>query len=348
MHRRALILLALVLAGLLGTGAAEAEQPSQQPADPPYSVPEPMLADAVDCWAPDGGVTGEPVVLVHGTFTEGHEEYAWNYELRLRDEGLAYCVVTYPDRGMADQQISAEYVAYAVQTAAALSPTGKVDLVGHSQGASMPRWAIKYWPSVRAALDDVVLHAGPHHGTRVANADALGVNPALLLGGMPAGFWQFDPDSNFVRLLNEGDETPGDIDYTSIYAETDELVQPSGLEPGVTPTAVLSDRPGDPSQVVNIDIQAPDVCPGRLVDHLSLGTTDRFVMELTIATLVNDGPAHLTPELLANCSLPDQYLTPAQFGAFGRTGDGPSLADLAAMQENQTTEEPPTRPYAAD
>src|SRR5689334_158844 len=112
---------------------------------------------------------------------------------------------------MGDQQISAEYVAYAVMRMHQLSGR-KVDMAGHSQGASMPRWAIKYWPSVRAALDDFVLIAGPNHGTTVAGSPN---DLTDAVGGMPPAFYQFSPGSNFVRHSNLGDETPGTIDYTT-------------------------------------------------------------------------------------------------------------------------------------
>ena len=105
------------------------------------------------------------------------------------------------------------------------------------------------------------------------------------------------------------DETPGEIDYTSVYAHTDELVQPSGTN-GPATAALEVDRS---EKVVNVNVQ--DVCPGRLVEHLTLGTTDRFVMELTIATLRSPGPADLSALDVATCSLPDQYVVPASLQA---------------------------------
>jgi hypothetical protein len=151
--------------------------------------------------------------------------------------------------------------------------------------------------------------------------------------------WQFRTDSDFNRYLNHGDETPGDIDYTSIYAHTDELVQPSGYNGPAT--AALE---GDPAKVVNINVQ--DVCPGRVVEHLSIGTTDRFVMELTIATLRAPGPADLSLVDTALCSLPDQYVTPGTLPAL-LGGAGPSTSGSAWLDPSRyVTEEPPIRDYA--
>lgn len=315
--------------------------------DPPFSIDaEQVRRDAVDC-TPVEGAAGDvdAVVLVHGTSTRGHEQYAWNYELRLAEEGIPYCVVTYPERGFGDMQVSAEYVVVAVHEAAAISPSGKVDLVGHSQGATMPRWAVKHWPSVQAAVDDFVLHAGPNHGTWAADeplAPALVGTPLQPLGARPPVLWQFRTDSEFNRHLNDGDETPGEVDYTSVYAHTDELVQPSGWN-GPATAALEVD---DPAKVVNVNVQ--DVCPGRVVEHVTLGTTDRVVMELTIATLRSPGPADVGAIDTTLCALPDQYVVPATLPALLGAGGTSSFEEGSAWLDpsRYVTEEPPIRDYA--
>ncbi len=297
--------------------------------DPAYSVDLATLDAALDC-DPFTHPDTEPVLLVHGTFTKGHEQFDWNYGILLRATGHDVCVVTYPDRGLNDQQISAEYISRAVQRIAAESGR-KVDMIGHSQGASMPRWSIKWWPSVRAALDDFVLLAGPNHGTTVA--------AGALPTGEPGAFFQFAPDSNFVRAMNAGDETPGDIDYTSIYTRFDELVQP--VAP--VPTAALDFGQGNP-HVSNILLQ--DLCPARVVDHLSIGTTDALTQALTLDALDHDGPADVDRVGAdpARCSLPDQFVVPETFPNLVsqlQPGLGGGMPDV--VWRNQ---EPPLRDYA--
>lgn len=268
------LLVALAVAALAaggpGTGPASAGPAA---GDPPYSVPTADLAAALDCPATFAHPEHEPVLLVHGTFTAGHEQFAWNYELLLADRGIDACVVTYPDRGLGDMQVSAEYVAYALQEIH--RRTGQqVDMVGHSQGATMPRWALKFWPSARAAVDDFVMLAGPNHGTTLA--DGADTSPTPLYPAL----YQFDPGSQFVTTLNAGDETPGEIDYSSIYSRLyDELVQPDGP----VPTAGL-DWGHEDARTKNLAVQ--DVCPGRLVDHITIGTVDRLTQELVL-----DAPA---------------------------------------------------------
>lgn len=327
-RRGAVVLGAVGVLAVLATSGAGA-----QSSDPAWSVDEQALDASLDC--PEfAHPEREPVLLVHGTFTAGHEQFDWNYLQVLPDLGYDVCVVTYPDRGFGDQQVSAEYVAHAILTMH--EATGRpVDLVGHSQGAAMPRWAVKFWPSVRAALDDFVAIAGPHHGIRTSGGEESGGTP------MPAAFFQFSPDSRFVTILNRDDETPGEVDWTNLYSEHDELVQP--VEP--EPTAALDHGQDDP-RVANLLLQ--DLCPGRVVDHLTIGTTDRLAFDLVVDALSHDGPADPARlDLGPACSVADQVVEdPAQVTAL------PDLlrqgAERGMPDWHLTDEEPATRDYARD
>lgn len=324
--RRA-IALAVVVAALVPSPAR-----AQAPVDPPWSVPEASLAAGLQCPATFEHPEREPVLLVHGTFTTGPEQFSWNYQLLLAERGFDACTVTYPDRGLGDMQVSAEYVAYAITELYAR--TGRrVDLMGHSQGGVVPRWAIKFWPSARAAVDDAVLVAPPSHG--IALADGADQSPFPL----PASNHQFDPGSAFLAALNDGDETPGDVSWSVLYARLDELVQPSAP----VPTAAL-DWGREGTNVRNVAVE--DVCPGRIVDHLTIGTTDRLSQELVLDAFTNPGPfdpARLAP-LPALCALPDQYVVPATLPALvaqlpvSFAGGFPDL--------HLTDVEPPLKAYA--
>ncbi len=244
---------------------------------------EPALLDAALECTPFEHPDKPPVLLVHGTVTHGQEQYNWTYKPLLIERGFDVCTVTYPDRGFGDQQIAAEYVVHALRRIRSESGR-KVAMIGHSQGASMPRWATKWWPSARDAVEDFVLLAGPNHGTTVAATDnpLTGSGGAVL--GLPAAFYQFAPESQFVAAVNAGDETPGDIDYTNIYTLFDELVQPA--QP--VPTAAL-DYGQDNPKVTNLLLQ--DLCPLLVVDHLTIGLTDRATFELAIDAITHPGPA---------------------------------------------------------
>ena len=264
-----------------GKGKGRPSPPDEEPtaADPSFSVPEEELAAALACsdLTDTVGADRTPILLVHGTFTWGEEQFGWSWLPELDALGRDWCVVTYPDRGFGDLQVSAEYVAHAVLTIR--DTTGRrVDMAGHSQGALMPRWALKYWPSVNAAVDDFVMLAGPNHGTAVAGSSGSPME-------MPEAFWQMRQGSAFVTTLNEGDESPGSVSYTSLYTWTDELVQPSY---GPDATAPLAED----DNVTNLALQ--EACPGRVVDHLTIGTTDRASFLLTLAAFDQDGPLDVT------------------------------------------------------
>lgn len=233
-----------------------------------------------------------PVLLVHGTTVTGTEEYTTFYTPQLVERGFDVCIVTYPDRGLGDMQISAEYVVNALRSIHA-ETSRKVAMIGHSQGGLMPRWAIKYWPSARDALADFVMIAGPNHGTAVALPATIAESLLGLLqldrlpvGAAPAVTYQFARSSDFVAALNAGDETPGDIDYTSLYTLYDELVQP--VAP--TPTAALEYEQGN-AQVANILLQ--DVCPSHVSEHFLIGTADSLAFALALDAISNPGPADI-------------------------------------------------------
>lgn len=299
--------------------------------DEPGFETEAALLDAALVCNPFSA-SGSVVLLVHGTFTHGEEQWSWNYEPLLLERGYDVCIVTYPNRGLGDAQISAEYIVYAIDK---IADSGrKVSIVGHSQGGLGPRWAVRWWPSLRERVEDMVLLASPNHGLDFAEFSGFG-QPA------PAVFFQFDANSNYIAALNSEDETPGNIDYTNIYTQYDEVVQP--VEP--VPTAALDWQQGNP-KVANILIQ--DVCPNRLVEHASIGLTDRATFELVLDALSHAGPASPERAGAEICGaagfLPEPEVSPSLLTDF---------IDVFASQGAQgfpdpslTSEEPPLKPYA--
>ena len=327
-----------------GTGAGSATGAKDEfPGEPALETDQATLDAALHCSAfthPDKPA----VLLVHGTFTAGQEQYEWNYIPLLSARGYDVCAVTYPDRGLGDQQISAEYVVNALRRMHAATGR-KVAMIGHSQGATMPRWAIKWWPSARNAIDDFVMEAGPNHGTAIAAPatleQQLGLG-ALPVGILPAAFYQFAPGSMFVAALNAGDETPGDIDYTNIYTLTDELVEPALP----VPTAALDWQQGNP-HVSNILIQ--DVCPLQITDHVTIGTTDAVAFALALDAITHSGPAD--PQRAggsALCTNIPIILDPAVAGAGANALVTILQSDIAAgaPDPHLASSEPPLKAYA--
>jgi hypothetical protein len=336
----------LLLVGAAGlTLAAGTSFAQQYPGEPALHESQTALNNALQC-TPFTHTDKPPVLLVHGTLTSGFEQWDWTYLPLLANAGFDVCIVTYPDRGLGDMQISAEYIVNALRSVYAATGR-KVAMVGHSQGGSMPRWALKWWPSARNAVDDYVMLAGANHGIVLGNlvSYVAGIDPLPLLpvGVFPASFYQFAAGSNFVTALNKGGETPGTISYTSIYSGFyDELIEP--VVP--VPTAAV-DWDGPPPNVVNILLQ--DTCPGRFVDHATIGLTDEMTYLLVVDAITHPGPANVSRAGgSALCGLapiiPSQIIAPQAVAGIINLLKQESLSAIPNL--HLTTREPPLMPYA--
>jgi hypothetical protein len=254
---------------------------------PPLSVPKGKLAAALDCTGHLRHASRAPVLLVPGTTLSPQVEYSWNWVPALAKLGWPYCTVTLPNDAMGNIQVSGEYVVYAIRRMHARSDR-QVDVIGHSQGGMVPRWALRFWPRTRGMVDDVVGLSPSNHGT----VDAI---PACAGGCAPA-FWQQRTGSNFLRALNSYQETFHGISYSSVYTRTDEVVVPN-LGP-----AASSSLHGGGGSIANVAIQ--DVCPLDTSEHLAIGTYDNAAYELAIDALTHRGPAKAARIATSSCIQP--------------------------------------------
>jgi len=231
-------------------------------------VPEDVLESSLSCPATFGGAH-EPVLLIHGIPHTPDEAWSWNYAKVLPPQGFDVCTVALPDLARGDIQIQTEYVVHAIKAMGQRSG-GKIDVVAFSVPPAAARAAMKWWPGARALVDDLVLISAANHGG--VNFDVLCALPCI------APYWQMKPGSRFLAALNSGDETPGDVAYTSVYSLTDAAVL------NLRPVSVTSDLAG----VSNIAAQ--DLCPVRLVDHVA-ALADAVVYAVVIDALTHPGPA---------------------------------------------------------
>lgn len=319
MRRYSLLMAVLVVLALLAPLAGAKRKAAS------YSVDRSAVLKGVACAVIEGDgsrvVKGvprdlgtslvDPVLLVHGTGVNAGLNFRWNYMKVLPDSGYPTCWLDLPDSALVDIQLSAEYVAITLE-AMAKSAKGPVDVLGHSQGGLVPRWAIKYFSPGRFKVDDYIGLASPNHGTLVAES---------LVFGCFESCWQMKTTSNFIAALNDGDETPGDAHYTNIYSATDELVQPVGTQ----------------ELLGGYNFMLQDICPARPVDHVSI-VADFVTWELVRSALENDaGPDidELSPDAcnrdrMPGAGSPDFSDFPPEWG------DG-----------HFTSEEPPVKPYAS-
>jgi pimeloyl-ACP methyl ester carboxylesterase len=313
-------LLALAVALMLAAGLI----PAGADDSPPLTAPVAAMQAALHCPAAFVHTDHGPVLLVHGTGATGAENWGWNYARALPADGFDVCTVDLPGRAWGDIQVSSEYVVHAVRTMVAA--TGRrVDIVGHSQGGLEARWAVRWWPDVRADVDDLVTLGTPHHG--VVDPDVVGVPCPVPC--LPASLWQMRQGSRFLTALNSGDETPGDVSYTSIWSATDELVQVMSLG---APTSVLDG---------GSNLMVQDVCPGRPVEHVGLAV-DAVTFALVVDALTHPGGsdrARFDPTSCLQIGIPGLQYTDIRGDPLGLL-----LGPLTAERVMQT-QEPPLKEY---
>lgn len=297
----------------------------QRPQGPALAVEPAALRAALEC--PQPLATGDrAVLLVHGTSVTPEENWGWNWQRALPESGFKACTVRLPDYAFVDIQESSEYVVHAIR--AMSDATGaKVSVVGLSQGGLQPRWAIRWWPDIRERVDDLVMLATTNHGAPFADASCA-APPCL-----PALWQQRTFGSRFLAALNAGDETPGDVSYTSIYSHADAVVQPT-----VPVAAAAVDG------AVNIAVQ--DFCPGRPVDHAQ-HAFDAAVWALGLDALSHDGPldvARVDPAVCLEVVMPHADTAGSVLG-------GANIYLVAGERQStyagKVEREPPLRDYAA-
>lgn len=317
MVRRAAGVLAgvLLVTGLALPAAGETAEPG-----PRLETPVAVLDDAISC---SPRLRHKVVLLVHGTSVTADENWSWNYVKALPHEGFDVCTVQMPDRLLGDIQTTSEYVVHAIRVIARRSGQ-RIDVVGLSQGALQPRWALRWWPDLRNLVDDYISMAGTNHGSVFADG-------SCATDCLPSLWQQRTSGSQFQTALNSGDETPGAVSYTSVYSLTDEIIQP------VAPTPVAAIRGAS-----NIAVQ--DICPGRYVGHVA-SASDAAYYGAVVDALKHVGPADPSRVDRNFCTqqfMP--YVDPKE--AAVRTAEVYVFAGIVQGEHAKVSSEPPLRPYA--
>ncbi|QKW08400.1 alpha/beta fold hydrolase [Streptomyces sp. NA04227] len=157
-----------------------------------------------------------PVVFVHGYGGTAADIGA--IKQSFLDGGYAESdlhSLDFPDTQKNEQ--TAEQLKTEVDRILAASGAAKVDLVGFSMGSLSSRYYLK-----NLSGTDKVAHfasvAGPNHGTSLANF--------CWLTGDTTVCPQMAPGSDFLKKLNEGDETPGSTDYETWASHGDTTITP--------------------------------------------------------------------------------------------------------------------------
>ncbi|NLV56484.1 MAG: alpha/beta fold hydrolase [Acidimicrobiales bacterium] len=173
--------------------------------------------------APAGAAAKDPVIVVAG-FTTG-PLIAPGYAplvARLRADGYTTEILYYEDYGVGDIATQSAKLRDRVNALKARTGASKVDLVAHSMGGLVSRYYVKNLGG-SAHVDSLIMLGTPNYGTSIANIASF-----LTLGtciGITA-CQQMAIGSSFLNALNAGDDTIGNVRYTSIATSVDLIVTP--------------------------------------------------------------------------------------------------------------------------
>ncbi|WUH94252.1 alpha/beta fold hydrolase [Streptomyces sp. NBC_00433] len=226
-----------------------------------------------------------PVVLVHGTFANGTDNWLVLAPY-LVDRG--YCVYSF-DYGMLPGENligglgpiadSARQLSAFTDRVLAATHAPEADLVGHSQGGMMPNYYLKFLGGA-AKVNSLVALAPDNHGTTLDGLTKLlpyFPGAAELLRTATPGLADQVAGSPFIRALNaNGDTVPG-VHYTVISTIYDEVVTPY--------TSQALSGP----DVHNVLLQ--NLCAVDVSEHAAIGLTDRIAFHEVANAL---DPAHAT------------------------------------------------------
>ncbi|KAJ6051897.1 hypothetical protein N7460_002431 [Penicillium canescens] len=245
--------------------------PQKASDDAPYSLSEEELRSTI--YIPDEfqyGANGKrPVLLIPGTANAAGTTYYFNYEKLLSESDFADPVwINIPGNTLADIQITAEYIAYAINYISGISQDTKIG----------------YWPSTRDSVDDFLVISGEFHGS-------LSAEPCLVQSSLctPA-IRQQGYDSNFIKTLLAEDGDSAYVPTTSVYSGIDELVAP---QVGPNASARLKDVRGVGVTNTQIQLACPGLPAGTFYTHDPM-LFNPLVYALFVDALTHEGPADLS------------------------------------------------------
>jgi len=184
----------------------------------------------------------------------------------LRQNGRDATVVELAGDGRGDLRTQAKVLAAAAERSMSRSGAESVDVVGYSAGGVVARLWVREYGGASVARRVLTL-GSPHHGTTVADL-------AVETVGCPTACRQLAPDSDLLRRLNAGDETPLGPRFISIWSTADDVVTP--------PDSARLDG------ALNLTVQG--LCPAAQPSHASL-PTHPVVLTLVVAELGTAPPA---------------------------------------------------------
>jgi len=192
-----------------------------------------------------------PVVIIGGT--AGASDYD-TLGARLRADGYSVTFFGLPGDQLGDVHADAIALRAHVDSVRQRTGAAKVNLVAHSKGGLVARDYVKFLGGA-TNVDKLIALGAPNNGTLLTSLlNFLGLGNCL---GVVACN-QMAIGSAYLKNLNAGDDSIGNVRYTNIATKLDEVVNPYQ-------TAFLNASDGN---IANITLQ--DQCLFRLVEHFGL------------------------------------------------------------------------------
>ncbi|MFY0408422.1 esterase/lipase family protein [Solicola sp. PLA-1-18] len=194
--------------------------------------------------APDAVPQSEPgpVVVVPGY--GGGTTALRPLVLALGYQGREVAVLPPADDNTGDLDAQAERLTAFVDGVIEREDAASVDVVGYSAGGVVARlWVRDHGGAAKARR--VLTVGSPHHGTSVAALATQAV-------GCPVACEQLTPDSDLLRRLNGGDETPDGPLWATVRSSSDQVVTP-------TDSAELDGA--------DVNVLVQDLCPDERASH---------------------------------------------------------------------------------
>lgn len=189
----------------------------------------------------DQGTPG-PVLVVPGY--GGDVDSLAPLVAQLRREGRDAVVFQPPGNGTGDLRVQAKGLAALARSTMKRLGASSVDVVGYSAGGVVARLYVRDEGGA-SVVRRVLTLGSPHHGTEVAQLAQDAV------GSCPVACEQLAPDSDLIRRLNAGDETPSGPRWITLRSSSDRVVTPTG-------SAALTGA---------VDVLVQEVCPALTTSH---------------------------------------------------------------------------------
>lgn len=213
--------------------------------------------------------TVRPIVMVAGMLQD--EATVAPLTDALHEQGFDVTIFVPPSSGLDDIRGYAKQLGEVVEAVRRRTHAARVDLIGHSEGGVTARRYVK--DQLEGAPVHTLISLGsPQQGTDVGSLSTL-LRAAGLQTWMP-GLEQLIAGSEFLKELNAGDATPGDVRYVTIGTTEDIVTQP----------VAHAGIPGAENVI------AQEACPGRMVGHIGL-FEDAWVLQVITSVLAGAAPS---------------------------------------------------------